>query len=125
MTVKIYLRSIVHNDVKRLAMFDTNRNGDINNLTTDVPPGARIIWKLDCFSGIKSITKIYSKNGERNIFKEDPRKRLLCKGFKLQLSEDVKVNDTEAYTIEYVLSDGKKVIIDPFIRIPPPPPTGR
>jgi hypothetical protein len=128
MTVKIYLRSIEHlekeDKKKRLAMFDSNGNGDIDNLITDVPAGAVIIWKLDRCSGIKSITKIYSKKGLRNIFKEDPRKQLLCKGFKLRLSKDVKAGDKEAYNIEYVLSDDTKVIIDPYIRIPPPP-TGR
>jgi hypothetical protein len=122
MTVKIYLRSIVQNGENRLAMFDTNHNGDINNLTTEVPPRAKIIWKLDCFSGIEGITKIHSKNGERNVFKSDPIKRWLCKGFKLQLSESAK--GTEAYTIEYILKDETKVIVDPYIRISPPRPTG-
>lgn len=121
MTVKIYLRSIEQEEKKkRLAMFDSNGNGDIDNLITDVPAGDLIIWKPDRFSGIKSITKIYSKDGIRNVFKEDPRKRLLCKGFKLRLSKDIKVNEREAYTIEYVLNDDTKVVIDPYIRIPPP-----
>jgi hypothetical protein len=122
MKVKIYLRSVIQNGEKRLALFDTNRNGDINNLTTDVYAGDMVIWKLDCFSGIKSITKIYSKKGERNVFKTDPRKLLFCKAFKLQLAKDVK--GTEAYTIEYMLCNKTKVIIDPFIKIQPPPTTG-
>lgn len=117
--VKIYLRSIVKDGENSLALFDSNRNGDINNLTTDVYAGDMVIWKLDCFSGIKSITKIYSKKGERNVFKSDPIKRWLCKGFKLQLSESAK--GTEAYTIEYILNDETKVIIDPYIKILPPP----
>jgi hypothetical protein len=119
MKVKIYLRSVIQNGEKRLALFDTNRNGDINNLTTDVHARDMVIWKLDCFSGIKSITKIYSKKGERNVFISDPIKRWLCKGFKLQVSESAK--GTEAYTIEYILSDETKVIIDPYIKILPPP----
>jgi hypothetical protein len=118
MKVKIYLRSVNQNGEKCLALFDTNRNGDINNLTTDALAGGLIIWKLDCSSGIKSITKIYSKKGDRNVFKSDPVKRWLCKEFKLKLSESAK--GKEAYTIECILCDETKVIIDPYIRIVPP-----
>ena len=118
MAVKIYLRSLVKNGEKHLAMFDTNHNGDIDNLTTVVPRGENVIWKLDCCSGIKSITKIYSKNKERKVFKSDPTKLLLCQGFKLKTSESE--IETEAYTIEYILSDETKVVIDPYIRIVPP-----
>jgi len=117
-TVKIYLRSIEVKGKNRLAMFDSNRNGDIDNLTTDVPPGATIIWTLDCLSGIQSITGIKSKTGKGNIFSSDPRKRLLCKGFTLRLSKDAK--GEEAYTVEYILCDDTKVTIDPVIRIEPP-----
>jgi hypothetical protein len=118
--VTIYLRSIGQKENKRLSLFDSNGNGDIDDLITEVESGAAIIWKLDGLSGIKSITKIYSKSGKRNIFKTDPRKQLFSKAFKLQLSKDAE--GEEAYTIEYVLSDDTKVIIDPVIRIPPPPP---
>ena len=120
MTVKIYLRSIVKNGEKHLAMFDTNRNGDIDNLTTVVPRGENVIWKLDCCSGIKSITKIYSKNKERKVFKSDPTKLLLCKGFQVQISESAKPGEEETYAIEYLLRNGTKVVIDPCIRIDPP-----
>jgi hypothetical protein len=102
MMVKIYLRSIVKDKEDHLALFDTNRNGDIDKLITVVPKGAKVIWELDHCSGIKSITKIYSKKGKRNIFKSDPKKQLLCKRFELQLS------------------DSAKVVIDPYIRIQPP-----
>lgn len=119
MKVKIYLRSVIQNGEKRLALFDTNGNGDINNLTTDVHAGDLVIWTLDCCSGIKSITKIYSKKGERNVFIRDPIKRWLCKGFKLKVPESAK--GKEAYTIEYILSDDTKMIIDPYVRILPPP----
>jgi hypothetical protein len=118
--VTIYLRSVEQNGRKRLAMFDSNRNGDIDNLITEVESGAAIIWKLDCLSGIKNITKIFSKTGKRNIFKTDPRKLLFSKGFKLQVSKDAE--GEEAYAIEYILCDDTKVTIDPVIRIPPPPP---
>ena len=117
MTVKIYLRSIVKNGEKHLAMFDTNRQGDINNLTTDVYAGDKVIWKLDCCSGIKSITRIYSKEKEHTIFKSDPVKRLLCKGFKFQLEKGVE--GKEKYTIECILCNNTELIIDPYIRVPP------
>jgi hypothetical protein len=121
--VKIYLRSVeqtVNGKVENhLAMFDSNHNGAIDELFTDVQSGGTIIWKLDRFSGIRSIRKIYSKEGIRNVFKSDPRKRLLCKGFKLQLSEDAK--GEEAYSIKYTCCDGEELTIDPVIRIPPPP----
>jgi hypothetical protein len=120
--VTIYLRSIKLNEENHLAMFDSNRNGDIDKLTTEVPAGDTVIWKLDSLSGIRSITKIYSKTKERNVFKTDPRKRLLCKGFKLQLTNDAK--GTEAYAIEYILYDGKELKTDPMIRVIPPPVRG-
>jgi hypothetical protein len=117
-TVKIYLRSIEQKKKNQLVLFDSNRNGGIDDLTTVVPPGAIIIWKLDCLSGIRNITKIYSKTGKRNVFKSDPRKRLLCKGFALQLSKDAE--GEEEYAIEYILCNGKQVTIDPYIRVEPP-----
>jgi hypothetical protein len=117
--VTIYLRSILHKEKKRLALSDSNGNGDIDDLLTVVEPGATIYWKLDCSSGIKSITKIYSKTGKRNVFKTDPRKLFFSKGFRLQLSKDAE--GEEAYAIEYVLCDDTKVTIDPVIRVPPPP----
>ena len=46
-TVTICLRSVEQEGKKRLAMFDSNRNGDIDNLTTEVESGSTIIWKLD------------------------------------------------------------------------------
>lgn len=118
MTVKIYLRSIVFDGEKKLAMFDSNRFGDIDNLTTYANPGDKVKWKLDCCSGIKSVTKIYSKDGKGSIFKNDPKKLLFCAGFELQIPKNA--NGEEAYTIEYILHDDTKMKIDPYIRIPPP-----
>ncbi len=117
-TVTIYLRSVEQEGKKRLAMFDSNGNGDIDNLTTEVEAGATVIWKLDSFSGIRSITRIYSKTGKRNVFKNDPAKRLVWKGFMLQLSKDAE--GEEAYNIDYILCDDTKATIDPYIRVPPP-----
>jgi hypothetical protein len=124
MIVKIYLRSIVKDGINSLALFDSNRSGDINNLITDVKAGATVIWKLDSCSGIKSITRIYSKEEKHTLFKSEPAKRMLCKEFKLRLekgSEKVKVEIKEKYTIECLLCNNKELIIDPYLRIPPPP----
>jgi hypothetical protein len=119
--VKIYLRSIVNDRKNSLAMFDTNRDGAIDNLTTKVIQGTKkVIWKLDCCSGIKSITKIWSKNKEHKVFKSEPTKLLLCKGFQVQISESAKPEEEETYAIEYLLRNGTKVVIDPYIRIIPP-----
>lgn len=136
MTVKIYLRAIVTDGMVKygivkggrleggkdhLAMFDSNRFGAIDDLTTDVPAVATIIWKLDCCSGIKSITRIYSKEEKHTIFISEPRKRFLCKGFilRLEIPEAKEVRE-EKYSIECILCNDKKLIIDPVIRVPPP-----
>jgi hypothetical protein len=121
MTVKIYLRSIVYEGGKHLAMFDSNRSGDIDNLQTNVEPGDTIIWKPDFNSGIKRITGIYSKNGERIIFETDPKKQLFCGGFEFKVPKNAPRGIEEAYSIEYILCDDTKGILDPYIRIPPPP----
>jgi hypothetical protein len=121
--VKIYLRSIEQNGKNHLAMFDSTRKGDIDNLKTDVPSGGTVIWKLDCLSGIRSITKIYSKTGKHNVFISDPRRLLFSKGFSLQLPI-VKEIEEEEYTIEYILCNDTKVTIDPMIRVLPPPVRG-
>jgi len=121
MTVKIYLRSINYKGGKHLAMFDSNGSGDIDNLETNVEPGDTIIWKPDCRSGIKRITGIFSKKGERIIFETDPKKQLFCRGFEFKVPKDAERGIEEAYSIEYILSDDTKGILDPYIRIPPPP----
>lgn len=118
--VKIYLRSILKDAKNRLAMFDTSRSGAIDDLITHVPIRGTVIWKLDRFSGIKSITKIYLKDRESKVFKGDPKKLLLCKGFQAQISESADPKKDEPYTIEYILSNGTKVVIDPCIRPDPP-----
>jgi len=117
-TIKIYLRSIEQDGKKRLAIFDSNRNAGIDDITTLVPLGATVIWTTDCCSNIKSITKIYSKKGKRNVFKTDPRKRFLCKGLILNTSREAE--GEEAYGIDYILCDGTSHSVDPVIKIIPP-----
>jgi hypothetical protein len=116
--VKIYLRSIVKDGENSLALFDSTRKGDINDLETVVSGGTTIIWKLDCCSGIKRISRIYSKEKEHPVFKSEPKKRFLCKEFKLQLEKGAE--GKEKYTIECILRNNTELIVDPYIRIPPP-----
>ena len=86
-TVYIYLRSVKAEGREALALFDSNRCGAINNLVTEVPAGAKIIWRPDCCSGIKEIVSIRSKSGKGNVFTTDPKKKLLCRGLILQLAK--------------------------------------
>jgi|WetSurMetagenome_2_1015567.scaffolds.fasta_scaffold20578_4 hypothetical protein len=113
--VSIYLRSVEQKDKFHLAMFDSNRNGAIDDLTTEVHPGDTIVWKLDSKSGIKAINRIATKSGKGNVFRVEPFKRLFCRFFVLRIPKDAQ--GEEAYFIEYVLCNGKKLTIDPYIRI--------
>jgi hypothetical protein len=124
--VKIYVRSVVHKEEEKvdyhLALFDSNHNGAIDNLTTVVHPGDTIIWEPDCHSGIRRIIEISPKEDEKNVFQNLPVKRFLCSGFKLKLPNNLKVKkEGEGYSIKYVLKTGDKNTIDPYIRVDPPP----
>ncbi len=117
--VRIYLRSILENGERRLELSDSNGNGGIDNLLTEAQRGDTIIWELDTRSGIKAISKVYSKTGKHNVFKTGPKKRFLCKGLKLPVSNDAE--GEEAYYIEYILEDGTKLKLDPWLKVIPPP----
>ena len=49
----------------------------------------------------------------------DPVKRPLCKGLKLKIPKDAQ--GEESYGIEYILHNGTKLIVDPRLKILPPP----
>ena len=115
--VKIYLRSITQDRESRLSLFDTNGSGGIDDLVTIVSAGGLVIWKPDCLSGIKKITRIYSKKGDGTIFGNEPKKT--SKGFVLRIPRDAK--GEEAYGIDYVTCEGKEISIDPYLKVPPPP----
>ena len=117
-TVYVYLRSVKADGREVLALFDSNRYGAINNLVTEVPAGAKIVWRPDFCSGIKTIVSIRSKSGKGNIFNAEPKKQLLCRGFFLQLTKEAR--GEEEYLIEYISDKGEKYIIDPYIKIKPP-----
>lgn len=120
--VKIYLRSLLANEKSQLMLFDSNRNGAINDLVTVVPAGSTIVWKRDRCSGIKKILRIYSKTGKGNVFRSEPRKYWFFNIFYLKLSRSAE--GEEAYSIDYLLYSKTRITIDPIIRIPPPPSYG-
>jgi hypothetical protein len=121
--VKIFLRSI-QSDIGNgkencLSMRDSNGNEGINNLVTAVTGGSKVIWELEKQSGIKSIYRIWAEAARSKVFKNEPKKILLKKGFQVDLVD----SDSELegkYNIEYILDDETKMIIDPYIRILPP-----
>jgi hypothetical protein len=126
MDITIYLRTVIKDKSHCLAMYDSKRKGDINNLETVVEPGAKIVWTLDADSGIKRIINIHSREKESKIFKGDLTEKS-PEGFTLEISKD-SARILEAYIIEYIVEEKigermveKKVVIDPYIRIEPPP----
>ena len=131
--VRIYLRSLlVPKDlekkakkekvdvINKLLLFDSNRNGAVNDLVTKVYSGDLIIWKLDRCSGIRKITKITPKEGKEEEHWKKIKPRLICEGF-IMRAPDVEEITEFPYNIEYLpYGKGKDpVIIDPTIRIYP------
>lgn len=129
-TVTVYLRSVVKDKRDCLAIFDSNRKGDINNLETVVHPGDKLVWELDSLHGIKEIVSIRSKEVNPKLILE-PLTAKSPHGFQIMVP-DSPIRALEAYIIEYIIEveKGEKggkvvmvdktVIIDPYIRIKPP-----
>jgi hypothetical protein len=122
--VKIFLRSIKCDIGKGkencLAMRDSNCSEGINNLVTEVTGGSKVSWELEKLSGIKSISRIWGEATKSKVFKNEPKKILLQKGFQVDLVDsDIELQGK--YNIEYILDDETKMIIDPYIKILPPP----
>jgi len=116
--VTIYLRSISSPEKIKLMLFDSNRNGAINDLVTIAAPGSTIVWKRDRSSGIRRILRIYSKTRKGNIFRNEPTRFWFSNIFTLKLSPNAE--GEEAYSIDFLLCDKTRVTIDPVIKIPPP-----
>ncbi len=115
---RIYLRSISVNEKNQLMLFDSNRNGAIDDLVTKANAGSTVRWKLDRCSGIKRILKIHSKSGKGNIFRTEPKRWWFFNIFYLALPKDAA--GEERYNIEYQLYDNTKVTIEPTIIIKHP-----
>ena len=116
--VQIYLRSITVNEQIQLMMFDSNRNGAINTLSTIVLAGSTIVWRLDGKSDIKRIERVYSKTGKGPVFRSEPKPSWFSKCFKLKTFPDME--GEEAYNIDIILCNNSRVTIDPIIIIKHP-----
>jgi hypothetical protein len=121
-TITIYLRSLKGTE-NRLYMRDTKGNEAINDLETVVEKGggSTVTWELEKNSGIKGISRIWVRDDkpEGKVFKYEPKKQLLKKVHQVDLvKSDIELR--EKYYIKYIIDDGTEMIIDPFIRIPPP-----
>lgn len=114
--VTIYLRSVVINNEKHLTMFDTNGKFALDSLTTYVKAGGIVFWDYEKASGIKEIKKIYSIN-KGQIFKEDVKKDLFTRRFRLNVPDGLSRGAKEEYVIDYIDQDDSHVTIDPYIRI--------
>ena len=121
--VIIHLKDTLIDGERHLVMYDSNDpdNVVVDSLYTWVARGMKVIWKFDRHSGIKKIREIGSSKEARNIFKEDARKRFLCKSFMLKIPADAPWDETEEYDIEYKVKDGNIYKIDPYLRVRPAP----
>ena len=103
-------------------LFDSNRNGAVNNLVTEVPAGSTVIWRRDRCSGIQKILRVYPKKDKGSIFVTEARKRLFLNVYVLRIPKSAK--GEESYNIDYRLRDKTEVTIDPTLKVPPPPAYG-
>jgi hypothetical protein len=123
--VKIFLSSVqmdLGNGMENcLHLRDSNGTG-VNNLKTEVPKGSTVCWVLEKESGIKSITRIWGTEKQPNniVFKKEPKKTIITRVFQADVIDTIDVEGK--YNIEYILENGTKMIIDPYIKIIPPPP---
>jgi hypothetical protein len=122
--VKVFLSSVqmdLGNGMENcLQMHDSNGNSGVNNLKTEVKSGSKVCWVLDNESGIKSITRVWGTEDQSKdkVFKKEPKKTLITRVFQ----GDVVDTTTELegkYDIEYILNNGTKITIDPYIKIIP------
>lgn len=114
--ITIYLRAVKDNKGKnQLSLFDSNRNANIDNLTTVVRRGDVVIWAKDSKSGIKRITKIYPESRDVVIFKPVAKQNRYSGKWELRIPKDA--IGSEKYAIQFELCDGEKVTIDPTLQV--------
>jgi hypothetical protein len=119
-TVKIYLRVIEQHKVKKFSLYDSHGNGGIDELVTEVVRGGTVYWLPDCNSNIKEIVSIFPKKNDWELLTTRPTKLRFCKGIKIKIPIDAPTGE-EAYGIKCITTKGDTLIIDPMLRIPPPP----
>lgn len=115
--VVIYLRSAENTGGKHLYLYDSNGQAAFDSLTTVVERGDDIFWELERNSGIRKVTEIYPSEKRGTVFTENPKKIFLSKTFKYTIPNDAQRGTEEKYTIDFVLKDGTKDTLDPYIRI--------
>ena len=126
--VKVFLSSVQsdigHGKENCLHLRDSNGHVGVNNLKTEVPKGSTVCWVLEKESGIKSITRIWGTEKQPNniVFKKEPKKTIITRVFQGDVIDTIDMEGK--YNIEYILNNGTKIIIDPYIKITPPPVKG-
>ena len=117
---------------KKLALYDTNGQGGVDDLKTTVYGGNTVYWSLDNLSGIKEVKSVYAKDESKLEFvikpkeqrpdkeiKFNPKRKTFSKGFKWAIPAGVK--GTVKYGIKFIDYTGEEIDIDPELDIPPPP----
>jgi hypothetical protein len=105
-----------------LHLRDSNGKVGVNNLKTEVQSGSKVSWELEKKSGIKSITRIWGTEKQLNdrVFKSEPKKTIFTRVHQGDIIDTDKELEGK-YNIEYILDNGRKILIDPYIKIIPPP----
>ncbi len=117
--VTIYLRMIEEGETKKLALYDTNGQGGIDDLTTTVYAENTVYWSLDNMSGIKEINSVYAKDKSKQKINFNPKRKTYSKGFKWKIPKGTQ-GDVK-YGIKFIDHSGEEIDIDPVIVVPPPP----
>jgi len=119
--VTIYLKIHEEDGKKRLEMYDSNnpKNIVIDDLTTEVDPGTKVVWRRAEDSGIRSIRKVGPVEDNGEIFPEDAKTILLNKRMRTRVPDNIADKDKgQKYIIEFKdKRDGEVTPIDPYLRI--------
>ena len=120
---------IEEGQLKKLALYDTNGQGGIDDLKTTVYAGNTVYWSLDNLSGIKEVKSVYAKDESKLKFKIDPgqgdsdikfnpKHKIFSKGFKWKIPKGTE--GVVKYGIKFIDYTGEEIDIDPEIIMPPP-----
>ena len=115
-TVHIYVSKAERGN--GLVLSDNEGDGPSpGTITTEVKPGATVIWQLATNSGLHNLTGIERKSGSSNILSAGPTKdgarwRATVK------SSGVADGTQESYSIKYkVTAGGNELIDDPILKM--------
>ena len=123
-TVTIYLKAIRTKGKKHLEMYDSNDPNIVvvDNLETLVMPGDTVVWEIISQWRMKKMTKI-GRQTTGEIIDKDAEQIPDSKNFSLIIPDDAPWDTTEKYDIEFKGWLGRTWTIDPYLKIPPKPPT--